>query len=52
LTGTASTTERLANGTLTVRAPLAGGRVERAIVSGLQEYSAAEADLITEWANR
>ena len=42
-------TRRHAAGTVTVRMPLVGGRVERAIVSGLQEHAAAEAELIDRW---
>jgi Protein of unknown function (DUF2505) len=37
---------RTLSGSLKVRALLVGGRVEGAIVSGLREYSAAEADLL------
>jgi hypothetical protein len=36
-------------GTVKVRMPLVGGRVERAIVSGLEEHAAAEADLLGRW---
>ncbi len=39
-------THRRLTGSLKVRAILVGGRVERAIVSGLREYTAAEADLL------
>jgi Protein of unknown function (DUF2505) len=42
-------TRRLATGELKVRIPLVGGRVERAIVSGLEEHAAAEADLLGRW---
>jgi hypothetical protein len=41
----AGSTRRL-EGDLKVRAPLVGGRVEKALVSGLQEHAAAERDLI------
>jgi hypothetical protein len=40
------TTHRSLEGTIKVRMPLVGGRVERAIVSGLEEHAAAEAALI------
>jgi hypothetical protein len=43
------TTERVAEGSLTVRAPLVAGRVEDAIVSGLREFAAAEAELLSTW---
>ena len=36
-------------GTVKVRMPLVGGRVERAIVSGLDEHATAEADLLGRW---
>jgi hypothetical protein len=39
---------RRLDGQLKVRAPLVGGRVEKALVQGLQEHAAAERDLI-EW---
>jgi hypothetical protein len=42
-------TRRVASGVLTVRVPLVGGRVERAIVSGLEEHAAAEAELLGRW---
>lgn len=42
-------TRRTAEGDLRVRFPLVGGRVEKAIVSGMQEYAAAEAGAITSW---
>jgi len=42
-------TRRVATGELTVRVPLVGGRVERAIVSGLEEHAAAEAELLGRW---
>ncbi len=42
-------TRTLVTGTLTVRMPLVGGRVERAIVSGLEEHAAAEAELLGRW---
>jgi hypothetical protein len=37
---------RVVRGELKVRAPLVGGRVEQAIVSGLEEYLAAEAPAV------
>jgi hypothetical protein len=46
----AGTTERTARGTLTVRAPLVARRVEEAIISGLREFAAAEAALLSSWA--
>ena len=45
--GTGST--RVAEGDLKVRFPLVGGKVERAIVSGMEEYAAAEAGAIASW---
>src|SRR5574341_625554 len=42
-------TRRVLTGTLKVRAPLVGGRVEKAIVSGLREYVTAECDLLNRW---
>ena len=42
-------TRRVAQGELKVRIPLVGGRVERAIASGLEEHAAAEADLLGTW---
>lgn len=39
-------TRRTLTGSLKVRALLVGGRVEGAIVSGLREYTAAEAELL------
>lgn len=44
-----NSTRRVATGELTVHVPIVGGRVERAIVSGLEEHAAAEADLLTSW---
>jgi len=43
--GHGGSTRRL-EGDLRVRAPLVGGRVEQALVSGLQEHAAAERDLV------
>ena len=39
---------RVADGEIGVSVPLVGGKVERAIVSGLEEHAAAEADLVHE----
>jgi hypothetical protein len=43
---------RVLVGAVKVRMPLVGGRVERAIVSGLSEHAAAEAELLDEWVAR
>jgi hypothetical protein len=40
---------RVAEGDVDVRFPLVGGKVERAIVSGLQEHAAAEATAMAAW---
>lgn len=42
-------TRRVAEGDLRVRFPLVGSKVERAIVSGLQEHAAAEERAMREW---
>jgi DNA-binding transcriptional regulator YbjK len=42
-------TRRLVTGDLTVHVPLVGGRVERAIVDGLEEHANAEAELLGRW---
>jgi hypothetical protein len=42
-------TRRVVSGTVKVRMPLVGGRVEQAIVSGLEEYATAEAQLLARW---
>ena len=42
-------TRRRTEGELTVRFPLVGGRVERAIVAGLTEHAALEADALDDW---
>ena len=42
-------TDRTASGDLRVRFPLVGGRVERAIVSGLREHAVLEAQALTAW---
>ncbi len=44
-----SGTRRVATGHVKVRVPLVGGKVEQAIVAGLQENSDAQADLLTAW---
>ncbi len=46
-----SQTRRVVSGTVKVRMPLVGGRVEKAIVSGLEEYATAEAQLLARWLN-
>ena len=40
---------RTAAGSVRVRAPMVASRVERAIVSGLEEHARAEAELLTRW---
>ncbi|HEX6311036.1 MAG TPA: DUF2505 family protein, partial [Acidimicrobiia bacterium] len=47
--GTGDSSRMLVTGTVKVRMPLVGGRVERAIVSGLGEHAAAEAELLGRW---
>ena len=42
-------TTRVADGDIRVRFPLVGGRVEKAIVAGMQEYAVAEAGAISTW---
>ncbi len=42
-------TRRITAGELRVRFPLVGGRVERAIVSGLTAHAANEAEALVEW---
>lgn len=42
-------TRRVAEGELRVHMPLVGGRVERAIVSGLAEHAAREQRALDEW---
>jgi hypothetical protein len=41
--------QRRTTGEMKVRFPLVGSRVERAIVSGLQENAAAEERIVQEW---
>lgn len=43
---------RVMAGVVKVRMPLVGGKVERAIVSGLAEHAEAEAALVNEWLAR
>ena len=45
----ASGATRVADGELRVSVPLVGSKVERAIVSGLEEHAAAEAALVDTW---
>ncbi len=47
--GDAAPTRRTISGTVKVRMPLVGRRVEGAIVSGLEEYATAEAELLSRW---
>ena len=42
-------TRRLTDGELKVRFPLVGARVEKAIVSGLVDHAALEAEVLTAW---
>jgi uncharacterized protein YndB with AHSA1/START domain len=49
LTPSATGSTRLAEGELRVSVPLVGGKVERAIVSGLEEHALAEASLVDAW---
>lgn len=50
--GASGVTVRQTEGSLSVRAPLVAGRVERAIVTGLQENAAAEEAIVQEWLSR
>ncbi|GAC1319778.1 MAG: hypothetical protein NVSMB12_19170 [Acidimicrobiales bacterium] len=43
---------RVAEGEIKVSVPLVGGKVERAIVSGLDQHAQAEVGLLQEWAAR
>lgn len=47
--GDGGPTTRIAEGELKVSFPLVGGRVEKAIVSGMEEHAAAEAAALTQW---
>ena len=49
-TGTGA--RRVATGELKVRFPLVGGKVERAIVSGLEEHAEREVDAMARWLSR
>jgi hypothetical protein len=40
---------RTAEGTVEVSVPFVGGKVERAIVSGLEDHARAEAELMEQW---
>ena len=42
-------TVRTSEGEVRVRFPLVGGKVERAIVTGLTEHASREADVLTKW---
>jgi hypothetical protein len=48
----AGTTRRLTDGELKVHFPLVGGRVERAIVSGLEEHAVAEQEAVQAFLTR
>src|SRR5688500_5069783 len=52
LTAVDGHTQRTLDGEIKVRMPLVGGKVERAIVSGLEEHAAAEAALIDDYLAR
>ncbi len=43
------TSRRVAEGDLKVSVPLVGGKVERAILSGLEEHAATEVELVNAW---
>jgi hypothetical protein len=45
----AGTTRREREGELSVHVPFVAGRVERAIVSGLEEHAALEARIVQQW---
>ncbi len=47
--GTGGGTERVAEGDLRVRFPLVGGKVERAVVSGLAQRAELEAAVVARW---
>jgi len=42
-------TRRVTSGTMTVNARFVGGKIEQAIVSGLEEYAVGEARLLSRW---
>ena len=50
--GGAHSCSRVAQGEINVSVPLVGGKVERAIVSGLDEHAQAEVGLLEAWAAR
>ena len=52
ITAIGDASERTVSGELKVRAPLVGGRVEAAIVEGLEEYLAAEANAVDLYVSR
>lgn len=52
ITADGAISRRVLTGSVKVRMPLVGGKVERVIVSGLTEYAEAEATLINEWLAR
>jgi hypothetical protein len=45
----ADSTERRVKGAVRVRVPLVGRKAEAAIISGLREHAALEADLVNRW---
>jgi len=49
IAATRSGARRVATGHVKVRVPLVGGKVERAIVDGLQENSDAQCELLSSW---
>lgn len=49
LHGHGTRTRRVTDGDLRVHVPFVGGKVERAIVSGLAEHAAREVELLTAW---
>ena len=49
LTPDGSGAERVAEGDVVVRFPLVGSKVERAIISGLQEHAEAEEAAVAQW---
>jgi hypothetical protein len=49
ITASGSGARRVATGHVKVHVPLVGGKVEKAIVDGLQENSDAQAELLTAW---
>jgi hypothetical protein len=49
LVGDGPSTRRIADGDIKVNVPLVGGKVERAIVSGLEEHADAEVEVVDRW---